>query len=80
MARIASNDSQERFEGLGVKVIRARASFTGPQEVQAGDVTVRARRFVATGSRPATPPVAGLNGGPYFTDETIFDIGFSPSI
>ena len=49
---IAPVDSQERFEGLGVQVIRAWATFTGPREVQAGDTTVRARRFViATGSR-----------------------------
>jgi pyruvate/2-oxoglutarate dehydrogenase complex dihydrolipoamide dehydrogenase (E3) component len=37
IARIAPNDSQERFESLGVTVIRARASFTSPKEVRAGD-------------------------------------------
>lgn len=63
IARIPPNDSQERFESLGVRVIRARASFTGPKEVRAGDSTIRARRFVvATGSKPATPPIPGLDG------------------
>jgi pyruvate/2-oxoglutarate dehydrogenase complex dihydrolipoamide dehydrogenase (E3) component len=73
IARIAPHDSQERFESLGVRVIRARASFTGPREVRAGDATIRARRFVlATGSKPATPPIPGLDAVPYFTNETIF--------
>ena len=57
---IAPNDSEERFAGLGVQVIRARARFTGPREVTAGDLRIRARRFVlATGSSPAVPPLPG---------------------
>ena len=73
VAAIAPNDSVERFTGLGVRVIQDDAAFTGPGAVQAGDTTVHARRFViATGSRPAVPPVAGLDGVPYFTNETIF--------
>lgn len=73
IAGIAPHDSVERFEGLGVRVIQARGRFTGPQEVEAGDKRVRARRFVvATGSRPAVPPVPGLEAVPFFTNETIF--------
>jgi pyruvate/2-oxoglutarate dehydrogenase complex dihydrolipoamide dehydrogenase (E3) component len=76
---IAPNDSEERFEGLGARVIRARARFTGPQEVEVGGVLIRARRFVvATGSRPALPPVAGLAEVPHFTNETIFDLDRLP--
>jgi pyruvate/2-oxoglutarate dehydrogenase complex dihydrolipoamide dehydrogenase (E3) component len=36
IAAIAPNDSQARFEGLGVTVVRAHASFVGPREVAAG--------------------------------------------
>ncbi len=73
IAGIAPHDSVERFEGLGVRVIKARARFTGPAEVEAGGQRIRARRFVvATGSRPAVPPVEGLDGVPFFTNETIF--------
>lgn len=71
---IAPNDSEERFEGLGVRVIRAPARFTGPGRVIAGDFEISARRFViATGSAPVAPPVPGLADVPYFTNETIFD-------
>lgn len=71
---IAPIDSQERFEGLGVTVIREHAAFTGPREVKAGDTTVRAKHFViATGSRPFVPPIPDLDDVPYFTNETLFE-------
>lgn len=73
IAAIAPVDSRERFEGLGVRVIAASARFTGPETVSAGDCEVRARRFVvATGSRPAVPPIPGLTDGPFLTNETVF--------
>ena len=74
IAAIEPNDSQARFEGLGVQVIRAFARFNGLDTVEAEGVRVRARRIViATGSSPATPPVPGLDAVPYFTNETIFE-------
>jgi pyruvate/2-oxoglutarate dehydrogenase complex dihydrolipoamide dehydrogenase (E3) component len=73
-ARIAPHDSQERFEGLGVDVVRAPARFLSPREVQAGEMRLRARNFViATGSRAALPPVEGLADARPYTNETIFD-------
>jgi pyruvate/2-oxoglutarate dehydrogenase complex dihydrolipoamide dehydrogenase (E3) component len=76
IASIAPNDSAERFTGLGVKVIRAPAQFISRDTVLAGDQRIRARRFViATGSSPAVPAIPGLDGVPYFTNETIFDNG-----
>ena len=75
IASIAPNDSVERFTGLGVRVIQAKASFLDKNTVEAGRVLVRARRFViATGSSPAIPPIPGLDEIPYFTNDTIFDI------
>ena len=72
---IAPNDSEERFIGLGVNVLREQARFTAPDEVLAGDTRIRARRFViATGSAAFVPPVPGLADLPYLTNETIFDI------
>ena len=73
IAGIAPNDSAERFERLGVTVIRAEASFTDGRTATAGGAAIRPRRFViATGSSPAIPAIAGLNSVPYFTNETIF--------
>jgi pyruvate/2-oxoglutarate dehydrogenase complex dihydrolipoamide dehydrogenase (E3) component len=71
---IAPHDSEARFRALGCEVIKAEARFTDARTVVAGDVEIRARRFViATGARPVVPPVPGLNAVPYFTSETIFD-------
>ena len=79
IATIEPNDSVERYAGFGVEVIRARARFTGRDSVEAGGRAIRARRFVlATGSRPAAPPIPGLDATPYFTNETLFDNAVRP--
>lgn len=71
---IAPNDSVQRFEGLGVKVIEAKARFAGPREVEGGGIRVDAKWIVvATGSSALVPPIPGLAETPYFTNETIFD-------
>lgn len=73
IAAIEPHDSQERFEGLGVIVIRAMAAFTGPRTIRAGASEITAKHFViATGSSPFIPPVPGLDAIPCFTNETIF--------
>ncbi len=80
IARLAPQDSPERFEALGVTVIQAEARFVDPRTVEAGDATIRARRFVlATGSHPTLPAIAGLADGPYLTNETLFERAPSPS-
>ena len=79
IATIAPVDSQERFEGLGVRVIRAAARFVDDRTVVGGDVRVKARKIViATGSRAAVPPIPGLENTPYLTNETIFDLAERP--
>jgi pyruvate/2-oxoglutarate dehydrogenase complex dihydrolipoamide dehydrogenase (E3) component len=79
IAAIAPNDSAERFTALGVRVIRGEARFTDRRTLVAADVTIRARRFVlATGSRPAVPPIPGLADVAYLTNETVFDLTRRP--
>ncbi len=76
---IAPHDSQERFEALGVRVIRAYGRFIGPRHVQAGEYSITARRIViATGSSPLVPPVPGLEDVPYLTNETLFALRERP--
>lgn len=74
IAAIAPHDSQARFEGLGVTVIRAHGRFTGPRTVVADGTEITARRVViAAGAAPLVPPIAGLDTVPYLTNETLFD-------
>lgn len=73
-AKIEPNDSQERFESLGVDVFRGEARFLSPHEVEVDGRSLRAAHLViAAGSRAGTPPVEGLDTVPYFTNETLFD-------
>ena len=79
IAAVAPAELAERFTGLGVRVIHAPAKFKDRNTVVAGDVEIRARRFViATGSKPALPAIPGLDSGPYLTNESIFDLTERP--
>ncbi len=79
IAGIAPNDSVERFEGLGVTVIQARARFIAPDAVEAGGTVIRARRFViATGARPLVPGIPGLREAPHLTYETVWSLAAAP--
>jgi pyruvate/2-oxoglutarate dehydrogenase complex dihydrolipoamide dehydrogenase (E3) component len=72
---IAPVDSQERFEGLGVRVVREAARFIDHQTVASDSVSVTARKIVvATGSTAAVPPIPGLADTPHLTNETIFSL------
>jgi len=84
VAAIAPNDSRERFEALGVRVIDGAARFRDSETVTValpagGEIGIRARRFViATGSSPALPPIPGLKETPHLTNETVFDLVAAP--
>jgi len=79
IATIAPHDSQARFEGLGVTVVREHAAFTDRRTLESEGVRVRARRVVlATGSRPTAPPIDGLDRTPFHTHETIFGLQTLP--
>ncbi|MEP3046658.1 MAG: FAD-dependent oxidoreductase [Roseibium sp.] len=79
IAAIEPHDSQERFEELGVTVLRGSATFTGPDIAVVGDHEIRARRFViATGSTAFVPPIPGLDQVPYLTNETLFELRDKP--
>ncbi|KEJ88674.1 dihydrolipoyl dehydrogenase family protein [Sulfitobacter donghicola] len=79
VATIAPMDSQERFEGFGITVIREYGSFISATEVQAGDTIIQARRIViSTGSSPLVPPIPGLENVPYETNETLFELREAP--
>ncbi len=79
IASIAPHDSVERFEGLGVKVIKGTGRFIDEKTVEVGGMKIKARRFViATGSRPASLAIAGLQDISYFTNENIFELKTLP--
>lgn len=79
ISEIEPMDSQERFEGFGVKVIRDFGKFVSDREVEAGGCRIKARRIViATGSSPLVPPIEGLSSVDYLTNETLWDLKEKP--
>lgn len=76
---IAPIDSQERFEGLGVTVVREAARFLDSRTIASTSVEVRARKIViATGARAFIPPIPGLGDVEHLTNETVFVLSERP--
>jgi pyruvate/2-oxoglutarate dehydrogenase complex dihydrolipoamide dehydrogenase (E3) component len=72
---IAPNDSVERFEGLGVKVIKENSRFVGRDLIEAGNYLIKAKKIViAAGSRAVIPAISGLDKERVFTNENIFSL------
>jgi len=73
--KIAPHDSPERFRGLGVDVHEGSAKIVAPDAVEVNGTVLKTRHLViATGTRPAVPPIPGLKDVPFHTNETIFQI------
>jgi pyruvate/2-oxoglutarate dehydrogenase complex dihydrolipoamide dehydrogenase (E3) component len=79
-ARLSQHDSVERFtKELGVDVFLGAGRFTGDDAVEVDGARLRYRRAViATGARPAEPPVPGLSEAGFLTNETVFSLVSRP--
>jgi pyruvate/2-oxoglutarate dehydrogenase complex dihydrolipoamide dehydrogenase (E3) component len=76
---IAPNDSPERYRGLGVHVVEGEARLVDARTVEVNGTQLRARRIVlATGTRPAVPPIPGLADVNFLTNESVFDLNALP--
>jgi pyruvate/2-oxoglutarate dehydrogenase complex dihydrolipoamide dehydrogenase (E3) component len=62
-----------RFEGRGGRLVHGRGKLTGPRSVTVGDECFTARRgiVIATGSRPALPPIPGLTEVGFWTTHDV---------
>ncbi len=76
---IGAGEDADTLRSEGVDVVEGRGTFVGPRSVEVamhdgGTRTVTGRTVViATGSRPAAPPIEGLSDVPYLTNETFFE-------
>lgn len=74
-ARISPHDSARRFRDLGVDVYFGQARFVDSKTVDVDGTRLRFKRAViATGARAAAPPIPGLDGVEYLTNETLFSL------
>lgn len=70
---------QEKYTTLideyGWELVRGEATFTDPGTLRVGDRTIRADGFIlATGARPAVPPIPGLREIDYLTSTSLLDL------
>lgn len=68
-------DTPEALRERGVEVIEGRGRFTAPGRIEVDGAGLAWRSaIIATGSRPALPPVPGLTDCDPLTTETIWDL------
>ena len=79
VGRIAATEDAGVLRGEGIDVVEGRARFCGPRALSVDGRSIRAKVVViATGSRPAVPPLPGLDAVPFLTNETVFDLDELP--
>ncbi len=79
-AEISHYDSAARFRDLGVDVFLGEGEFTGSNTIKVAGQTLRfSKAVIATGTRPATPLIPGLDEVEYLTNEDIFSLTRLPS-
>jgi len=74
-----------RLTDTGARLVRGRATLTGPREVSVAGADGRTQLFTAhravvlnPGSEPRIPPVPGLAGTPFWTNRDILAAGSAP--
>jgi pyruvate/2-oxoglutarate dehydrogenase complex dihydrolipoamide dehydrogenase (E3) component len=78
-ADISPHDSADRLRAAGVDVYFGAARFVGASAIAVGGRTLAFRRAaIATGGRPAVPPLVGLHSVPYLTSDTLFGLTEQP--
>jgi len=78
--RIAeTDDNPDRFRAMGVEVFEGEARLLDGHTVQAAGTRFDTRFILlCTGSRPAIPPIDGLEEAGYLTNETLFALERPP--
>ncbi len=78
-ARFGGNDSTLRLISEGIDVVPGEAVFDSPRSMIVGTRRIEfTRAIIATGSAPYIPPIEGLDGVGYLTNETLFDLEEMP--
>jgi pyruvate/2-oxoglutarate dehydrogenase complex dihydrolipoamide dehydrogenase (E3) component len=80
IGEIEPHDSEERFRGLGVNVVRGEAGILDAHRVRVSGKEISAKYIViSTGSEAVVPPIKGLSEASYYTNRNIFSMKKLPS-
>ena len=79
IATIAPNDSVERYESLGVHVIKGDGRIIDPWTVEVNGERITTRNIViATGGAPLVPPIPGLRELDPLTSDSVWSLEALP--
>ena len=84
IVRSFRESGEKRLATAHVELIRGEGSFTGPRTISValrggGERQLSAAQiFINTGTRPAVPPIAGLDTVPYLDNDRILDLDYVP--
>jgi len=84
IAKVEPHDSPERYRKLGVDCISGEASFVSPWELEVRHNDGRTERLtarsiiVATGGKPAMPPIPGLEDMQPLTSDNLWELQEQP--
>ncbi|MDO6462325.1 FAD-dependent oxidoreductase [Granulosicoccaceae sp. 1_MG-2023] len=79
ISKIEPHDSVERYTALGVECVQGEAKLLDPWTVEVNGQRLSARDIIiATGARPAVPPISGLQDGDYLTSDTLWSLREQP--
>jgi pyruvate/2-oxoglutarate dehydrogenase complex dihydrolipoamide dehydrogenase (E3) component len=80
IARVYSNETPEILTEHGIDVAVGPVRFVRAEAIEVGERLVGAKHFViCTGAGPHIPAIEGLEGVPYLTYESIFDLNRLPA-
>ena len=78
-ADLSEHDSVHRVTKLGIDMYLGAARFTGRNTVEIDGQTLHfSKAVIATGSRPASPPIPGLAETGHLTNEKVWDLTSLP--
>ncbi len=77
--RVAATEDAKTLTEEGICVMPGHGAFRSPAELDVDGIRIRAERFViATGGTAAVPPINGIDGIEYLTNDTVFELSEPP--
>jgi pyruvate/2-oxoglutarate dehydrogenase complex dihydrolipoamide dehydrogenase (E3) component len=78
--RVAATETADVFRSRGTRVLEARARLVTHDSIAVGDRRITAPKIIiATGGRPAMPPIPGLDTVDALTNESVFSLSSLPA-
>jgi pyruvate/2-oxoglutarate dehydrogenase complex dihydrolipoamide dehydrogenase (E3) component len=76
----STDDNPQRFKAMGIDIVDGHAKLLDKRTVQVGDRKLETRYvLLCTGSRPAVPPIEGLQEAGFLTSESLFELEEVPA-